>query len=204
VEAFIDLLVQGERAGGQMGRALPAVEPRDLIPIFECDELPDELPGADGDGNGFLLPVPRVDYASADRQAAELTEPAATVNGSPSRDVAIVVAQVGDGSVRRFVQSREVASCFPGVFGVRLGDGAMEPMFKTGDAVLVAAGQEPKIGQPTLCKLADEPTARCRIWLGEDGQTVHLGRLSDGEHETVARERLRWSVEVLYRLSPAA
>ena len=88
-----------------------------------------------------------------------------------------------------------------GAFGVRLADDTMKPMFLNGDAVLVAVGAEPQIGRPALCKLANERGARCRIWLGQDETHVHLGRLTDGEQEDVARQTLAWSLEVLYRLA---
>jgi hypothetical protein len=205
VEAFLDLLLGSERTQQQVAKALPVSQPRDLIPIFESDELPDELPEPDADPEGrFWLTLTRPDTELTDRQPAALAEPDAEGNGQSPRTVDIVSGRAADGRTRRFLRSSEVARCFPGVFGVRLADDTMEPMFKAGDAVLVAMGEQPKMGQPALCKFADEPTVRCRIWLGRREQKVYLGRLCDGEHEEVPFDQLRWSVEVLYRLSPAA
>ncbi len=78
-------------------------------------------------------------------------------------------------------------------------------MFAPGDGLLVMPGVGPKVGKPALCRLdRDEPTVRCRIWLGEEGHVVHLGRLTDGETEPVPRDSLLWSLEVLYRVALAA
>jgi hypothetical protein len=52
--------------------------------------------------------------------------------------------------------------------------------------------------------LTEEPAARCRIWLGDEEGTVHLGRLADGGCEQVPRDKLLWSLEVLFRLARAA
>jgi len=201
LEAFVELLVRGEQAGREAAQALPVSEPQDLIPIFEADELPDELPAPE-EGQFWLVAVGQ-SAPLADEQAAELAEPASEYDSQALQTVRLVSGRTEDGRVHRFVRSREVAGCFPGMFGVRLGDDTMAPMFQAGDAVLVTVGEAPKIGQPALCKLAGEPV-RCRIWLGQDEQVVHLGRFSDGEHEQVPCDRLRWSVEVLYRLSLAA
>ena len=206
LEAFVELLMRGEQAGRQVAQALPVSEPLDLIPIFEADELPDELPApeANPEGGQFWLVALGQSASLTDEQPAELAEPASECDSQALQTVRLVSGRTEDGRVRRFVRSREVARCFPGMFGVRLGDDTMAPMFQAGDAVLVTVGEAPKIGQPVLCKLAGEPAVRCRIWLGQEEQVVHLGRFSDGEHEQVPCDRLRWSVEVLYHLSLAA
>jgi hypothetical protein len=206
LEAFVELLVRGAQAERKVAQALPVSEPLDLIPIFEADELPDELPApeANPDGGQFWLVALGRGISLTDDQPAELTEPASEGDGQALQTVRLVSGRAEDGCVRRFVRSREVARCFPGMFGVRLGDDTMAPMFQAGDAVLATVGEVPEVGQPVLCKLAGEPAVRCRIWLGQEEQVVHLGRFSDGGHERVPCDRLRWSVEVLYRLSLAA
>jgi hypothetical protein len=63
---------------------------------------------------------------------------------------------------------------------------------------------KPAVGRPALCKFTDRADDRCRIWLGQDEEYVHLGRVSDGRHEQMPRAQLRWSLEVLYRVARAA
>lgn len=55
-----------------------------------------------------------------------------------------------------------------------------------------------------LYRVRGEASARCRVWLGARGGAVHLGRASDGGHESVARDDLLWSVGVLFRVARAA
>ena len=80
----------------------------------------------------------------------------------------------------------------------------MRPMFDAGDCVIVSIGCAAKVGRPALCRFADQPPARCRIWLGTEGETVSLGRLADGAVEQVPRTSVLWSLEALFRLAPAA
>jgi hypothetical protein len=77
-------------------------------------------------------------------------------------------------------------------------------MFHAGDAALVAAGAEARVGRPALCRVADEAGIRCRIWLGAEQGVVHLGRLADGADEPIVQQRVLWSLEVLFRLALAA
>jgi hypothetical protein len=120
------------------------------------------------------------------------------------RTAELLTLQAPDGGTRDCVHSAEITRCFPNAFGMRLADDSMKPMFSAGDAVLVAVGAGPKVGRPVLCHLTVEPAARCRIWLGDEEGTVHLGRLADGECEQVPRDTLLWSLEVLFRLARAA
>lgn len=203
VEAFIDLVARGEEARAQAVPALPSPTPDDLIPIYENKDAPAALPPPDARDNG-RPPLARLEHlAGMERRAAQLLEPAARYDDQPARAVRLVAAADAEGRDRLFLHQRDIASCFPGMFGVRLTDDSMRPMFRAGDAALVAAGAEPRIGRPVLCKFAHEPGARCRIWLGQDAARVHLGRLADGEQETAARADLAWSLEIIYRLTAA-
>lgn len=207
LEAFLDLLVRGESVRQAGTPSLPIPAPDELIPLFGREEWPEELPDPDGPGGGEVLApffLPEELLAVTERAAASLTEPAMEYDGSALRDVALLAVPDASGRARRFVQSREVAHCFPAVFGVLLDDETMEPMFVRGDALLVTVGARPRIGQPALCKFVDRAEDRCRVWLGEDEEHVYLGRVSDGQHEQMSRAQLRWSLEVLYRVAQAA
>ena len=201
LEAFVDLLVGDPRVDAGVGRQLPFSSPSDLIPIFDSDGLPLQMPE---EGEAVLqLALPLPDAAVARREAAGLAEPASRYEAGMFRPVETITLQPAAGPVREWMSSRQIAKCFPGMFGTRLHDDAMKPMFGTGDGVLVSVGSGPKIGHPVLCRLAGEGGARCRIWLGADQASVNLGRLADGEVERVDRVSVCWSLEVLYRLAAA-
>ena len=207
VEAFVDLLFRGEQAQKEIARQLPLPPLGDLIPIFEATELPLALPevGDDGSGDGFPLIVRGDGSQVARREPARLAEPASDYEASAFRPVELVSLATDDGGTpRQFVLSKDIADCFPGAFGVRLHDDAMSPMFRAGDAVLVAVGTKPKVGHPVLCRVKDDPAVRCRVWLGEKDGATRLGRLADGDLEHVAAASVCWSLEVLYRLTAAA
>ncbi len=206
LEAFLDLLVRGESARQQAAPGLPAPVLADLIPVFEPNEWPDELPDLDQPGGGHpLVPVVSQEALTvAERAPGKLTEPAMEYAHADLRDVGLVAVPAKNGPARRFVQSHEVARCFPMAFGVTLADETMEPMFAAGDLLLAAVGVEARIGRPALCKFADRADDRCRVWLGGDEQHVQLGRVTDGQHEQMPRAQLRWSLEVLYRVAQAA
>jgi len=205
LEAFVDLLLSGEQARKSAVRRLPAPQADELIPLFEAGCWPDELPDPDGPGGVFSLAVTPAEHAlaSCERAPARLAEPAAEYDEAQTRPVSLVVVGDAGDAPRRFVHSGELSRCFPGAFGLLLGNDEMSPMFAAGDAVLVSSGAVPAVGRPAVCKLADGDD-RCRIWLGEDGDRVQLGRVSDGSREELPRERLRWALEVLYRVAPAA
>lgn len=205
VEAFVDLLLRGAEGGAEALRRLPLPSPGELIPILEGEELPLRLPGPgepDDRGEFPLLP-PLAGLSIAGREPAGLAEPASDYDPQAWRRVDVLTLKSNEGATHRYLRSREIAECFPGVFGVRLSDDAMTPMFRAGEAVLVSVGAAPKIGHPALCRFIERTDFRCRIWLGEDEQHVHLGRLADGEMEHVERANLGWSLEVLYRLAAA-
>ena len=206
VEAFVDLLIGGEQVLAESGRQLPLPPTRDLIPIFAAGELPLTLPETGTGGlNDSFPPVLLPETAQlTERKRARLAEPAGEYNQDDFRNVEMVTHTAEDGQVRQFVHSPEIARCVPGLFGVRLEDDTMTPMFQAGDAVLSTLGSAPQVGHPVLCRLNDDPVCRCRIWLDQDEESVHLGRLSDGELEHVVRKNVCWSLEVLYRLTPAA
>lgn len=206
LESFVDLLVGGERARGADDRDLPAPAPRELIPIYDGHELPLRLPesGDEAADQVFPLTLPGPDTTVTARETAGLVEPAGDYEDAVFRQVEMLTIQAAHGQTRRCVHSAEIAGCFPGMFGVRLRDDAMSPMCNAGDAVLVSVGARPKVGHPVLCRLADEAAICCGIWLGEDAQSVHLGRLANGDIESLARANVCWALEVLYRLAPAA
>ena len=199
-------MLRGADVRRETAPELPDPVAGDLIPLFAGDEWPDELPDPDGPGGGRLLAQRSSSetLALAQHCSALLAEPAMDYDPDTFRNATLLSVPDATGPGRRFVQSRELARCFPAAFGVVLDDDTMEPMFAAGDALLVAAGTEPRVGRPALCKFADRADDRCRIWLGVDDEHVQLGRVSDGQHEQVALEQLRWSLEVLYRVAPAA
>ncbi len=205
VEAFLDLLAQSERASGRATLALPEPRPESLIRIFDLHELPQTLPQTAPNGSGkFELLALAEEAPIAEHKQVELLEPAMQYAADAGQRVEVVTVRTADDRTCLCLSNVEIARCFPGAFGVRLADDAMQPMFRAGDAVVVAIGSEPKIGRPAICRVADEPGARCRIWLGDEEGVVHLGRLSDGGVEPVAREKLCWSLEALFRLALAA
>lgn len=206
LEAFFELLLRGEDGRRETTPELPPPAAEDLIPLLARDEWPDELPDPDGPGGGRMLaPLPSSELlAPAERRPALLAEPAMDYGPDTLRNATLLSVPDATGAPRRFVQSRELTRCFPAAFGVVLDDDTMAPMFVAGDALLTAAGAEPRVGRPALCKFADRAHDRCRIWLGADDQHIQLGRVVDGQHEQVPREQLRWSLEVLYRVAPAA
>ena len=207
MEAFLDLLLRGEDAKRGDKPRLPTLTPEALIPLVGRNEWPDELPDPDGPGGGhWLAPPTSAELLKvADRMPAGLCEPGLTYDPAAVRAVTLLSVPRGDAAPGHlYVQGREIAQCFPGMFGVVLDDNTMEPMFTAGDAVLVAAGAEQRLGRPALCKFDDRANDRCRIWLGEDEQHIYLGRVSDGRDERMPRDQLRWSREVLYRVARAA
>ena len=200
VEAFVDLLVTGETAEAGIARRLPTPTPRDLIPIFEDTNLPLHLPTKDAP---FAL-APSFSNASVSlRQTVSLAEPAGRYEPDALRPIEVLTLRAEDGADQQCVCSAEIAGCFPDMFAVRLHDDTMAPMFGDGDAALASPGSVARIGRPALCRLADDPRVRCRIWLGEDETGVNLGRLADGAMEHVERANVSWSLEVLYRLAAA-
>ncbi len=205
VEAFMDLLAAGRGVRAEKPSALPGPSAEDLIPIFEPDELPSPLPDCKRSGGHRLaLAGLEPEGQPVQRQHAELTEPAMSYPPDTARRVEVLTFVQPGGRVRRCLRSRELARWFPNAFGVRLADDSMRPMFAAGEILLVAADAEPRVGWPALCRLVDEPRPRCRIWLGEEGGLVRLGRLADGQAEEIPPDRVIWSLNVLFRMALAA
>ncbi len=204
VEAFVDLLIAGPTAQ-TTPRRLPPPRLEHLIPIFEADELPLDWDGPAGGGPGrFDLARFEEALARAERLPALCSEPAVG-HETPAAAVAQIVRLRGaDEQVQSFVNSPQVRACFPDAFGLRLGEDAMRPMFAAEDVVLASPGGETRIGHPAVCRLRDEPRARCRIWLGYENDVLSLGRVADGVCEEIPRDRVLWSVPVLYRVARAA
>ena len=205
VEAFVELLARTPLPHEEEVPALPTPEVEGLIPIFEPDELPAALEAGPGAAPGpFDLARFRGDLQPAERTTIALAEPAMLYPPEALHSTELLTLCAADGRRRECLHSAEVARCFPNAFGVRLSDASMAPMFAADDAVLVAIGVEARVGRPALCRVADEAGARCRIWLGDDAEVVQLGRVADGECERVPRDKVLWSLEVLYRLARAA
>ncbi|MGD8450400.1 MAG: helix-turn-helix domain-containing protein [Phycisphaerae bacterium] len=205
IESFVDLLAQGRQAEGRVAAMLPAPPTDALIPIFEAHELPARIDGLDGPepAGGFPLVLTTRALAGAVRAAARVVEPAAQYHDGDFRPVELVTLAPEAGQPRLCLHSVELAQCFPRMFGVRLRDRSMEPMFQEGDIALVTPGSKPQVGCPAVSRLVEPGAARCRIWLGEDEDGVRLGRLADGEAEHLRRGNVCWSLNVLYRLAAA-
>jgi len=200
VEAFLDLLTADERAGVASSRRLGA-PPRGLIPILDPQDAPQDAPQPDA---APALPAPTTLAArEATRATAALVEPGSEAQQpGDRREVCAIEIAEPSGRRRRYLESAELLRCFPNAFAVVISDDSMWPMFEPGDAALVAPGCGPVVGRPALCRLREQADVRCRVWLGEHEGQVHLGRIGDGEHERVPRDRLRWSLEVLFRVVP--
>ncbi len=203
LDAFLDLLDQSEHARRPRPAALP--DPTALIRVFELDDLPPTLPtdGPDGPGRFELATLPDGEPLGP-AESMELVEPAVQYSPGTARNTTLVTVRAADGRTYRCLQDPVVTNCFGGAFGARLTDDTMRPMFDAGDCVIVSIGCAAKVGRPALCRFADQPPARCRIWLGTEGETVSLGRLADGAVEQVPRTSVLWSLEALFRLAPAA
>ncbi|MCK4342460.1 MAG: helix-turn-helix domain-containing protein [Phycisphaerae bacterium] len=206
VESFLDLLMQGEQEARETAApVLPEPKLESLIRIFELNELPLTLPETTPDGPGKYELAPFENGTPPlSREQVELLEPALEYPPDAGQRVELVSVRTADGRTCRCIHNAEIARCFPSAFGVRLADNTMQPMFQAGDAAVVTAEAEAKIGRPAICRVTDEPAARCRIWLGRENGIVHLGRLADGEVERVAHEKVQWSLEALFRLALAA
>jgi hypothetical protein len=205
IAALLDLLLAGQSARTPLALPEAAQDNVLLLPVFEPDELPQALPepapGPGGGRAGFWLAASPTELGP--RVPARVDEPA--MQYAPSGTImAYLCATAGAGGAGRpFVQSPAIAGLVPEMFGVRVADTAMAPMFHRGDVALVAPGAAPRVGRPVICRPTSGP-ARCRVWLGEHGASVRLGRLSDGGHEEVPADQLCWSLEVLFRLTQAA
>ncbi len=206
VEAFLDLLLEKGAARPASERALSMPDQGDLVPIFDPDDVPRTL-GRQLEQASLVqaeaLPALTAGANIVAESGSRLAEPKTEYAAGDWREVTTIQVLVNERR-RDFLRSAELARAFPGLFGVRLGDDSMTPMFAAGDVALVALGSAPQNGRPALYRLTDDRTVSCRIWLASTAEEVTLGRLSDGANERVARPALEWSLEVLYRLAPAA
>ena len=204
LEAFFDLLVHGHAL--QKGERLSLPNPDVLIPVFNPRSWPDSPPDPNGPNCGratLALPDSGA-LASSVRATLALSEPGEDSEIAAIGEAALIRIPGDKQTPREFIHCPNIARCFPLAFGVRIDDDAMAPMFNAGDVAIVAPGAEPRLGAPALCKFADRADDRCRVWLGDVGDHVHLGRVANGECERVPRESLRWSLEVIYRAARAA
>ena len=204
VEAFMDLLARSTRPRLEAAAALPEPTAAGLIPIYEPECVPLQLPFSEESGGPLSLDRMRGELDAAQRSSIRVAEPALQYAPDAFREAEMLTLSSAEGRTVCCVRSAEIARYFPNAFGVRLTDDAMQPMFAAGDAVLVATGLDAKVGRPALCRVDEKPAVRCRIWLGEEQGVVHLGRLADGGSERVSRDKLQWSLEILYRLARAA
>jgi transcriptional regulator with XRE-family HTH domain len=208
VEAFLDLLLATPPAPASA--ELPSPDDASLIPIYDPADVPAQLPsaeasaGAPADGGrpsgGRRLVLP--EGAAVAQAAFLLSEPASDYAAAEQRPVTTLTLDAA-GAAQCFLRDATLARALPGVFGVRVRDTDMTPMFVPGDVVLVVGTAGARPGRPAVLKPADGP-ARCRIWLGPDGADVVLGRLSDHADERLPQIAVAWSLEVLYRMAPAA
>lgn len=203
LEAFFDLLTAGPAGTrGAAGALSTPVDPADagtlLMPILAPEQIPDELPDPDRPSSIGAAALPTPESVRVD---GYLSEPAVAYDPDDTQPIQIIESRDACGHRRKFFCGGSVGVCFPGAFGVLIGDDSMRPMFEPGDAAIVSAGTEPVVGRPAICRVADEPHVRCRIWLGIDSEGIHLGRLGDAGQETIAPDRCRWALEALYRIS---
>ena len=209
VDAFVDLLSEAVRMRASPAatarQELPPPRVRDLVPILNDDELPRHIAAqVDAGGQHSWLAAPVIDGGMITRHAALLTEPDVRAGDGAARELSIVRVAAGPGRAREFVESEQVAGCFPDIFGVRIPDDAMSPLFRRGDVALVSAGVAAAVGRPAVFRLGNREGLSCGIWLEQADERITLGRLSDGGEETVSAAEVLWSLEVLYRVRPAA
>jgi|GEM_PF-1348468 len=206
LEAFFDLLTQGGELRPRTDDALPSPNAGALLPVFKQNEWPATLPEPDDSGGGMPLTPILAEQALAcsERQPARLSEPTLEPDVATARQINLITMPDNTGQARLFIESRNIARGLPASFGVVMADDTMAPMFAMNDVLVVATGGGPLLGGPALCKFERSEDDRCRIWLGQDENTIQLARVSDGENEQMPRAQLRWALEVLYRVAPAA
>lgn len=203
LEAFIELLSSDVRSRPAAVEHLP--EPRHMLPVFDVDELPDDLSGDGGDLAGpKWLALARTDGRAERRAVGLLAEPQDAPAADAHRKINLVNLEFPDGGQREFVQSTVLAECFPGMFGVRIRNTDLEPLLSRNDIALVAQGVPAQIGRPALCRLAGAHEPTFRIWLGPRAGRLHLGRISNGSEQRVDEREVLWALEVLYCVRRAA
>lgn len=203
LEAFVELLNSDVQSRPAAVERLP--EPRQLLPIFDVDELPDDLSDDGGDPAGSKwLALVRTDGRPARRAVGLLGEPQDAPAADAHRKINLVNLEFPDGAQREFVQSAVLAECFPGMFGVRIRNEDLEPILSRNDIALVVQGVPAKPGRPALCRLAGSREPTFRVWLGRRAGRLHLGRLSNGSEQRVEEREVLWSLEILYCVRRAA
>lgn len=201
IEAFLDLLVRGEEVRKSAGNEIPRLAPGGLIPVFEAADAPFQLPGSGSDQP--LLPHPSGETAVRERVAVMRTAPAVDYRRSSRASGELLRIDDAGGGQRWWLQDAHLSVRSPAMFGVRIAEDAMRPMFESGDVLVVAPTDRPRAGRPALCCLRDKPPLRCRVWLGEGAGHADLGRLDDGSRERVAMTDICWALEVLFRVVAA-
>lgn len=209
VEAFVDLLLH-EPEHMSTAPVLEAPPIRGLIPIFEPDAGPPQLPGRDEDVGMYPLESFYHQSAALRRMTALLSEPHAPE--TQPRPVALL--QLAEGipfentavhGPRLCLESETLAAAFPGIFGLWIRDAAMQPTFEPGQAVLATPGRPNQIGLPVVTAIGDHTRLICRYWLGADQQNnIQLGRLCDGATETYLAQDVLWTAPVQFQLKLAA
>lgn len=208
LDAFFNLLTARSRVPQSALATTPrdpqtdaaATDELDLIPILDLDDLDDDWGDPDKPPTGGMPLACLRKIAITDARAGQLFEPSADYAGASAR--AITLARAESAAGHAFIQAAGLSEIFPTAVAVRWPDDSMSPMFSAGDALIIARDATPQLGHPALVKLPNEP-ARCRVWLGPSAGNVQLGRVSDGAVETIAQSAIRWSVEVLYRVTAA-
>ncbi|TWT44811.1 hypothetical protein RAS1_12290 [Phycisphaerae bacterium RAS1] len=203
IEAFVSLLQRGPAPGASRG---PLPPPRSLIPLLGPRAVSSLGLAARAPEQAALVSLDPADAAKLRvTRHARLLE-LRRVDAEASAATADVLGELsGADDTAEFLDQPQLAETFPGVFGVWLDTSDMSPMFEPGDAALVCPTAPARVGRPALCSSVDQPDIRCRMWLGADETgALQLGRLGDGARESVPADHVTWSLEVLYRLSPAA
>lgn len=198
LEAFVELLTRGAALAPADADALPAPSDDPLIPIVELADLPDTPPDAVLAPGAAAMAVGD-GGASAPFRRAVLIEPALAYRDEPeAAEQSIEV--LGGSDAPRFLRHAALRRALPDACATRIADDAMSPMFQSGDVVVFGASAASRIGQPAVCRFADAARNRCRIWLGESENQVRLGCLTADNPETLERDALRWSRDVVYRV----
>lgn len=203
VESFIDLLLhEPETKLEALEEAAPAV--RGLIPIFEPDSGPRQLPSRDDSAGAYELERFQQLSTPFTRTTGSLIEPHS--EESLSRPVSMLTLPAEENSaLNQCLESETLAAAFPGIFGLWIRDEAMLPTFEPGQAVLAVPGRPAQIGFPVVCAIGNETRMICRYWLGSDNDNnIQFGRLSDGGTESYSAQEVRWTAPVQFQFKRAA
>ena len=201
VESFVDLLAAGGDARRRVAIEYKTPPVDELIPVFDSSGPPEDF---DPRGPGGRPRWLQSDSVMVPEFEARLSEPTAGAVPENAPAATVLALRGGDSAAApRFVHCASLARQFPRCFGVELADDTMSPMFAAHDVALVSPEMGAQIGAAALLKLGDDEGVRCRIWLGENGGMAELGRVGDGGREQAPLDRVRWSLQILYRLAAA-